>query len=198
MSNKAVFLVSGAISLAILIMATAARIAGNPSENSFGGDVLGSLGLGGIVAGIWFAVRRHQKRQAPMYRGPATAIHTPEDAEQFVAAWLRSNGFPDAVATAASGDHGLDVVAPHLSVQVKRYSTSAIGRPAVQALWGARRTDHDVAAFFTSSRYTQAATDYSNMRGVALFVFDGLHGLPVVPINAHGQALLRTSGATGT
>lgn len=137
------------------------------------------------------AAERERKQEAR--ERARTRIHTPTEAEAFVAKWLRSQGFRGARATPPSGDAGIDVTASGISVQVKRYGSKGVGRPEVQQLVGAARVG-DVAVFFTSSRYTDAAVEYADQRGVALFAFDFTGGYPVRVVNRTAERLLRDRG----
>ena len=134
-----------------------------------------------------------RKRKQEAQERARTRIHTPTEAETFVAKWLRSQGFRGVRATPPSGDAGIDVTASGISVQVKRYDSKGVGRPEVQQLVGAARVG-DVAAFFTSSRYTDAAVEYADQRGVALFAFDFRRGYPVRVVNRTAERLLRDRG----
>ncbi len=137
------------------------------------------------------AAARERKQEAR--ERARTRIHTPTEAETFVAKWLRSQGFRSVRATPPSSDAGIDVTASGISVQVKRYASKGVGRPEVQQLVGAARVG-DVAVFFTSSRYTDAAVEYADQRGAALFAFDFAGGYPVRVVNRTAKRLLRDGG----
>ena len=137
------------------------------------------------------AAARERKQEAR--ERARTRIHTPTEAETFVAKWLRSQGFRSVRATPPSSDAGIDVTASGISVQVKRYASKGVGRPEVQQLVGAARVG-DVAVFFTSSRYTDAAVEYADQRGAALFAFDFAGGYPVRGVNRAAERLLHDGG----
>ncbi|WP_026122986.1 restriction endonuclease [Nocardiopsis halotolerans] len=147
--------------------------------------------LAQVIGEVAAAERGRKKEQQERVR---TRIHTPTEAERFVAGWLRDRGFRGARTTPPSGDAGIDVSASGVSVQVKRYSTNAVGRPELQQLVGAAPVG-DTAVFFTSSRYTAAAAEYANQRDVALFTFDSEAGYPVRAVNRAAERLLRNRRA---
>lgn len=128
-----------------------------------------------------------------------TAIQTPaphrpvrdhRDAETFVAEWMHWAGFKGAQVTQATADGGLDVVAPGSVAQVK-FGTSAIGRPAIQGLYGAAIGVGKQGLFFSAGGYTRQAEQWADSVGVALFTIsaDG----DVVPKNQPAERIVGTA-----
>ncbi len=94
-------------------------------------------------------------------------------AEANAAVWMRFWGFADAHVTEAGSDGGVDVRASGALAQVKR-EARPVGRPALQRLVGARGRDVSLhLLFFSSSGYSQAATQYAAELGIALYTYDG-------------------------
>lgn len=122
-------------------------------------------------------------------------ISTWQQAELNAARWMRSWGYADAVADAGAA---IDVQATGAIGQVE-FQAAAADRPALQLLVAARRRDASDALFcFSGSGYTQAAVEYADDRGIALFTYD-IEGAmqPVNPAAVSvttGQAPPPTSG----
>lgn len=113
------------------------------------------------------------------HRGPTVGsaqpgpnqIQTWQDAEHNAAAWMRYWGYADATAKPGGSDGGVDVLASGAVAQVK-YHASAIGRPALQLLYGARGgASNKQLIFFTGSDYTTTAVTYADENDIALFVY---------------------------
>ncbi|MGW5671577.1 restriction endonuclease [Micromonospora sp. NPDC003776] len=98
-------------------------------------------------------------------------IQTWQDAEHNAAEWMRYWGYKDATANPGGSDGGIDVLASNAVAQVK-YHASAIGRPALQLLYGARGgASNKQLIFFTGSDYTSTAIVYADENDIALFVY---------------------------
>ncbi|MEV4721255.1 restriction endonuclease [Micromonospora noduli] len=98
-------------------------------------------------------------------------IRTWQDAEHNAAEWMRYWGYADAAARPGGSDGGIDVQASGAVAQVK-YHASAVGRPALQLLYGARGgASHKQLIFFTGSGYTTTAVTYADENDMALFVY---------------------------
>lgn len=98
-------------------------------------------------------------------------IQTWQDAEHNAAAWMRYWGYRDARAKPGGADGGIDVHASGALAQVK-YQAIAVGRPALQLLFGARgHAIHKQLIFFTGSNYTSTAVTYADEHDIALFVY---------------------------
>lgn len=105
---------------------------------------------------------------AVLYRAPTNA----REFEFICANWMQLWGERDAVATQSSGDGGLDVVSKHFGAQVKFFANSPVGRPDIQALYGAATGAGLQPAFFAySSGYTDEALVWAKTVGVACFTF---------------------------
>ncbi len=84
---------------------------------------------------------------------------------------MRHWGYDDARAQPGGADGGVDVVSGRALGQVK-YQASAVGRPELQRLFGARGLDMGKQLlFFTGSSYAATAVDYANKNSIALFVY---------------------------
>lgn len=106
----------------------------------------------------------------PAQPGP-NQIQTWQDAEHNAAEWMRYWGYTDATAKPGGSDGGIDVLASGAVAQVK-YHASAIGRPALQLLYGARGgASNKQLIFFTGSDYTTTAVTYADENDIALFVY---------------------------
>ncbi|MEU2614231.1 restriction endonuclease [Micromonospora sp. NPDC007271] len=98
-------------------------------------------------------------------------IRTWRDAEHNAAAWMRYWGYRDARANPGGSDGGIDVCASDALAQVK-YQAFAVGRPALQLLFGARgHATHKQLIFFTGSDYASTAVAYADEHNIALFVY---------------------------
>ena len=105
---------------------------------------------------------------AVLYRAPKNA----REFEIICANWMQLWGEMDARATQFSGDGGLDVVSSNFGAQVKFYADKPVGRPEVQALYGAASGNGLQPAFFAySSGYTDEALEWAKMVGIACFTF---------------------------
>ncbi|NKZ73248.1 hypothetical protein GTA09_29360 [Rhodococcus hoagii] len=102
-------------------------------------------------------------------------ITTAEAAEQNAAVRMREMGFEDARVTNAGSDGGIDVRSKkHALAQVK-WQGAQVGRPAVQQLYGARGSRHDVQLFFfAATGYSQHAIQYADECEIRLFTFNPL------------------------
>lgn len=91
-------------------------------------------------------------------------------AEDAMAQWVRSNGWPDAATTARGADGGVDIEAPGLVGQVKHHSKQ-VGSPAIQQLYGvaASRSAHPI--FFSSAGYSSRAMAWAHENNVACVEF---------------------------
>lgn len=105
----------------------------------------------------------------------AVLFRAPKDAREFeniCANWMRLWGEIDAEVTQYSGDGGLDVVSSNFGAQVKFYANSPVGRPEIQALYGAAAGNGLEPAFFAySNGYTNEALEWAKMTGIACFTF---------------------------
>ncbi len=109
------------------------------------------------------------KPGAVLHRAPKNA----RDFEIICANWMQLWGEVDASATQFSGDEGLDVVSSNFGAQVKFYADKPVGRPEVQALYGAASGRGLQPAFFAySSGYTSEALQWAKMVGIACFTFE--------------------------
>lgn len=94
---------------------------------------------------------------------------------------MRHWGFEDARAQPGGADGGVDVVSRRALGQVK-FQASAVGRPELQRLFGARGKALDKQLlFFTGSSYAATAVEYARENDIALFVY-GLDGA-MRPVN---------------
>jgi hypothetical protein len=102
----------------------------------------------------------------------ATVVVTSWQMAEALAAWhMRTIGFEGAAVTRAGADGGLDVVSNEAVAQVKHYSTSPIGAPAVQQLRGAANPSTR-ALFYSLSGFTKSAMAFADSANVALFHYD--------------------------
>lgn len=115
-------------------------------------------------------------------------------AEDFVADWLRDQGFGRVSCTGKGPDKGLDVVSGQVAAQVKLHQAKT-SCPEVQRLVAAaggpgRRSR--LKCFFSYAGYTRPALDEAERWGVALFQYN-LEGT-VLPINEAAAQALRSKG----
>jgi hypothetical protein len=124
-------------------------------------------------------------------RPSARLIRNAFEAEQVAAEWMTFFGFGRARVTGSGTDGGLDVIADTGVAQVKMEALPA-GRPAVQQLHGAAVVETKQSVFFAAAGFTDAAVDWADRAGVALFSFD-LQGEPR-PVNHAARRLYFGSG----
>ncbi|MEU3664544.1 restriction endonuclease [Streptomyces sp. NPDC032940] len=115
-------------------------------------------------------------------------IQSWQEAEHNAATWMRYWGYEDARAQPGGSDGGVDVRSRRALGQVK-YQASAVGRPELQRLFGARgqALDKDLL-FFTGSSYAATAIEYAAENGIALFVY-GLGGT-MTAVNAPARLII--------
>lgn len=112
------------------------------------------------------------------------------EAEELAAEWVRAMGYPDAVTTAKGADGGIDIHTPSsrkVAGQVK-FEAVKTGRQVLQQLYGAgHAAGATTFVFFSSAGYTNAASEWANAVGMALFRFqiDG----SVLPVNGAAESL---------
>lgn len=92
---------------------------------------------------------------------------SPQQAEEFCAAWLRSLGFLDAQVTRFSRDGGIDVESQHLCAQVK-HQTAPVGVKAVRELFGVAVHEKKTPVFFALSDYTSEAKTFATKVGMPI------------------------------
>lgn len=103
---------------------------------------------------------------------------------------MRELGYADAQVTVGGADGGIDVHSSAALAQVK-WRGGMVGRPELQALFGARGTDFSKQLlFFAASDYSQHAVGYADHSQIALFVYDPIGIL--APKNRHAAALLNS------
>ncbi|MBX9151976.1 restriction endonuclease [Rhodococcus qingshengii] len=121
-------------------------------------------------------------------------IHTPQEAEANAALRMRELGFRDASVTGGGADAGIDVRSSAALAQVK-WQGGMVGRPTLQALYGARGADlSKKLLFFAASNYSKQAVDYADRNQIALFVYEPLGTL--VPMNKHASVLSHRGSPT--
>jgi hypothetical protein len=111
---------------------------------------------------------------------------SPQQAEEFCAAWLRSLGFLDAQVTRYSRDGGIDVESQHLCAQVK-HQTAPVGVKAVRELFGVAVHEKKTPVFFALSGYTQEAVTFATKVGMPI-----VHYLSnsLAPVNQPAESLV--------
>lgn len=115
-------------------------------------------------------------------------IQTPQDAELNAAQRMRELGFTDAQVTVGGADGGIDVHSSTALAQVK-WRGGMVGRPELQALFGARGSDFSkLLLFFAASDYSQHAAEYADQSRIAIFVYDPIGTLTAK--NRHAALLL--------
>ncbi|MER7195933.1 restriction endonuclease [Streptomyces flaveolus] len=135
------------------------------------------------------------REDTQVVRGPKPParrqIQSWQEAEHNAAAWMRHWGYEDARAQPGGSDGGVDVRSRRALGQVK-YQASAVGRPELQRLFGARGRALDMdLLFFTGSSYATTAIEYAAENGVALFVY-GLDGT-MTAVNAPARRIATTA-----
>ncbi|HUP15327.1 MAG TPA: restriction endonuclease [Acidimicrobiia bacterium] len=124
----------------------------------------------------------------PLVAPPRRNIENHRDAELFVAEWMHWLGWAGASATAPTSDGGVDVASSGAVAQVK-YGSARVGRPALQALFGAAQALGKRALFFSAGGFSPQAITWGNQVGMALFGFDSTG--EVRAVNSAATALLR-------
>ncbi|WP_369265650.1 restriction endonuclease [Streptomyces sp. R35] len=123
-------------------------------------------------------------------------IQSWQEAEHNAASWMRHWGYEDARAHPGGADGGVDVRSAHALGQVK-YQGSAVGRPELQRLFGARgRAMDKELLFFTGSSCAATAIEYAAENGIALFVY-GLDG-SMTAVNAPARRIGTAPPSAGT
>lgn len=110
-------------------------------------------------------------------------------AEKVAASFMRDHlDLVDAVATAETGDYGIDVIATATVGQVK-WHVGAVGRPDIQRLVGAG-ADHPGCSlvFFSRSNYSQGAVEYADRHRIALFTYTGGPEALFAAVNSEAEA----------
>lgn len=110
-------------------------------------------------------------------------------AEKVAASFMRDHlDLVDAVATAETGDYGIDVMATGTVGQVK-WHVGAVGRPDIQRLVGAG-ADHPGCSlvFFSRSNYSQGAVEYADRHRIALFTYTGGPQALFAAVNSEAEA----------
>lgn len=121
-------------------------------------------------------------------------IHTPQEAEVNAALRMRELGFRDAAVTGGGADGGIDVRSSSALAQVK-WRGGMVGRPELQALYGARGADlSKKLLFFAASNYSKQAVDYGDRNQIALFLYEPVGTL--VPMNKHASVLIHAGSRT--
>lgn len=110
---------------------------------------------------------RRKESSKPVFR----PIYTPIEFEHYCSEWMVYLGFREVRVSKASGDGGVDIFANGAVAQVKFYNTP-IGVSPVRELLGASLDFGAKPFFFSSMSYTQAAIEFADRNGVALFVVD--------------------------
>jgi hypothetical protein len=108
------------------------------------------------------------KNWLPEGDGPAV-IHSPRQAEEQAAIWLRRLGYPDAEVTPAGQDFGVDVYAVGAVAQVKHWKKNA-PLEAVQRIAGSAIRGQK-SFFFSTSGYTKAALTWASQEEVETALF---------------------------
>lgn len=110
---------------------------------------------------------KRQETIKPVFR----PIYTPMEFEHYCSEWMAYLGFKEVRVSKASGDGGVDIFAKGAVAQVKFYNTP-IGVSPVRELLGASLDFGAKPFFFSSMSYTQAAIEFADRNGIALFVVD--------------------------
>lgn len=129
-----------------------------------------------------------------MAQPPPEQVGTPDEAEELAARWMRWAGFRDATTTTRGADGGIDVTAGSAVAQVKFHMKPA-GRPAMQQLYGAARSEGKEPFFFSYAGYSPQASAFADQVGIALFQFtsDGL----IHALNPPAEAVARAGEGLG-
>jgi hypothetical protein len=95
---------------------------------------------------------------------------TPNQAENYVVAWLKYLGVPDIEPTRYSQDGGIDAESQGYVVQVKHYSSPVSVQP-IRELYGVAMSLGKESCFFAQSGYTKDAVKFGEDTGMALFTY---------------------------
>jgi hypothetical protein len=111
---------------------------------------------------------------------------SPQEAEEFCAAWLRSLGFLDAQVTRFSRDGGIDVESQYLCAQVK-HQVAPVGVKAVRELFGVAVHEKKTPVFFALSDYTLEAKTFATKVGMPIIRY---FPNSLVPLNQPAELLI--------
>lgn len=124
------------------------------------------------------------------------SITTWRQAERNAIRWLRDLGYADAAAAPEGSPPGVDITSRWAIAQV-RFGDSAVRRSELQQLTEARGDDEEVAIYaFTSSKFEIPALTYADVKGIALFSYDGSGAM--LPRNAAASSVVGAPAATPT
>lgn len=137
--------------------------------------------------GIVQAVSQHRREVAEQLKEQLRQLQ-PDEFEEFVADLLSAIGVEDLEVVGQPGDKGIDVrgvlvvagvIRRPIAVQAKRWTTSSVGRPAVQQLRGGLGS-HDIGLLVTVGTFAGSAESEarrSDAAPVALLDGDGIADL---------------------
>lgn len=113
-------------------------------------------------------------------------VMSPQEAEEFCSAWLRSLGFLDAQVTRFSRDGGIDVESQYLCAQVK-HQVAPVGVKAVRELFGVAVHEKKIPVFFALSDYTLEAKTFATKVGMPIIRY---FPNSLVPLNQPAELLI--------
>jgi hypothetical protein len=111
---------------------------------------------------------------------------SPQQAEEFCAAWLRRLGFLDAQVTRFSRDGGIDVESQYLCAQVK-HQEAPVGVKAVREPFGVAVNEKKTPVFFALSGYTQEAMTFASKVDMPIVQY---LSNSLLPVNEPAQRLV--------
>lgn len=121
-------------------------------------------------------IERNRMQELPPAPGPQPFGVSHFGAEQYVAAWMRHLGVPDASVTRASGDGGVDVESEYLIAQVKNYTAATVPIAEVRDLFGTATDRKKQAVLFTSSDVSAEGYLFAERNDIALLRYSAVAG----------------------
>ena len=115
-----------------------------------------------------------------------------QEAESFAASYLTRLGFKGVELETGGADGGVDVCVPGLIVAQVKATSSRVGRPVIQQIFGIGQAEGAHAVVFSLSGFSQEAIDWADEQTVSLFVFrKTIGGFRIKPVNPAAHVLIR-------